>query len=59
MLNDASEVFAKEVDPGQQAMNMTQGGQPPGTLTIKLPVQRPNVAVPVLELFLTPEAVKG
>ncbi|YCK82388.1 alpha-L-fucosidase [Arthrobacter sp. D3-18] len=58
LLNDASEVFLKEVDPGQQAMNMTQGGQPPGTLTIKLPVQRPNVAVPVLELFLTPEAAE-
>jgi alpha-L-fucosidase len=57
LLNDASEVFLKEVDPGQQAMNMTPGGQPPGTLTIKLPVQRPDVAVPVLELFLKPEAV--
>ncbi|MFW0773805.1 alpha-L-fucosidase [Paenarthrobacter nitroguajacolicus] len=56
LLNDASEVFLKEVDPGQQAMNMTPGGQPPGTLTIKLPVQRPHVAVPVLELFLTPSA---
>ncbi len=54
LLNDASEVFLKEVDPGQQAMNMTPGGQPPGTLTIKLPVQRPDVAVPVLELFLKP-----
>ncbi|TVU58878.1 alpha-L-fucosidase [Paenarthrobacter nitroguajacolicus] len=55
LLNDASEVFLKEVDPAQQAMNMTPGGQPPGTLTIKLPVQRPDVAVPVLELFLKPE----
>lgn len=58
LLNDASEVFLKEVDPGQQAMNMTQGGQPPGTLTIKLPVQRPDVAVPVLELFLKPSAAE-
>lgn len=56
LLNDASEVFLKEVDPGQQAMNMTPGGQPAGTLTIKLPVLRPDVAVPVLELFLKPEA---
>ncbi|MFF1831897.1 alpha-L-fucosidase [Paenarthrobacter sp. NPDC058040] len=59
LLNDASEVFLREVDPGQQAMNMTPGGQPPGTLTIKLPVQRPDVALPVLELFLKPEAAHG
>ncbi|HKU34391.1 MAG TPA: alpha-L-fucosidase [Paenarthrobacter sp.] len=59
LLNDASEVFLREVDPGQQAMNMTPGGQPPGTLTIKLPVQRPDVALPVLELFLKPEATRG
>ncbi|WP_026542675.1 alpha-L-fucosidase [Paenarthrobacter nicotinovorans] len=56
LLNDASEVFLRELDPAQQAMNMTPGGQPPGTLTIKLPVQKPDVAVPVLELFLKPSA---
>ncbi|WOH18393.1 alpha-L-fucosidase [Paenarthrobacter sp. GOM3] len=56
LLNDASEVFLRELDPQQQAMNLTPGGQPPGTLTIKLPVQRPDVAVPVLELFLKPGA---
>ncbi|WP_347108739.1 alpha-L-fucosidase [Paenarthrobacter sp. S56] len=55
LLNDASEVFLQEVDPGRQPMNMTPGGQPAGTLTIKLPVQRPDVAVPVLELFLKPD----
>ncbi|ABM09785.1 alpha-L-fucosidase [Arthrobacter sp. Rue61a] len=64
LLNDASEVFLKEVDPDQQAFNTIPGGQPPGTLTIKLPVQRPDVAVPVLELFLKqtaadPGAVNG
>ncbi|WP_090824440.1 MULTISPECIES: alpha-L-fucosidase [unclassified Arthrobacter] len=59
LLNDASEVFLKEVDPNQQAFNTVPGGQPPGTLTIKLPVQRPDVAVPVLELFLKPEAANG
>lgn len=57
LLNDASEVFLRELDPAQQAMNMTPGGQPPGTLTIKLPVQKPDVAVPVLELFLKPSAL--
>ena len=30
------------------------GGQPEGTLTLKLPVQRPDVALPVVELFLAP-----
>jgi alpha-L-fucosidase len=30
------------------------GGQPEGTLTLKLPVQRPDVALPVIELFLVP-----
>jgi len=52
LLNDASEVFLQEVDPGQEAFNTIPGGQPPGTLTVKLPIQRPDVAVPVLELYL-------
>lgn len=26
--------------------------RPPGTLTLQLPVARPDVAVPVIELFL-------
>ncbi|KUM35931.1 alpha-L-fucosidase [Arthrobacter sp. EpRS71] len=52
LLNDASEVFLQEVDPDQEAFNTIPGGQPPGTLTVKLPVQRPDVAVPVLELYL-------
>ncbi len=58
LLNDASEVFLKEVDPDQEAFNTIPGGQPPGTLTVKLPVQRPDVAVPVLELYLK-EAAGG
>jgi alpha-L-fucosidase len=40
------------IDPHAQAQNMTQGGQPEGTLTLTLPVRRPDVAVPVIELFL-------
>jgi hypothetical protein len=31
-------------------------GQLESTLTLKLPVQRPDVAVPVVELFLAPAA---
>jgi alpha-L-fucosidase len=51
-LHDASEVRRHVVDAGQPAQNTTPGGQPPGALTLQLPVQRPDVAVPVIELFL-------
>ena len=40
------------IDPAQQAQNTTVGGIPEGTLTLELPVQRPPVEVPVVELFL-------
>ena len=52
LLHDASEIKYNEVEAGQQAQNTTPGGQPPGTLTLSLPVQKPDVAVPVVELFL-------
>ncbi len=52
LLNDASEVRRIVVDPHQVAQNITMGGLPPGTLTLELPVQKPPVAVPVVELFL-------
>lgn len=51
-LHDASEVRRQVVDPAQAAQNTRPGGLPPGTLTLRLPVQRPDVAVPVVELFL-------
>jgi alpha-L-fucosidase len=51
-LHDASEVRRQVVDPAQAAENTRPGGLPPGTLTLRLPVQRPDVAVPVVELFL-------
>lgn len=56
LLNDASELALTQSDPRQEAGNMTPAGQAPGTLTIKLPVQRPTVAVPVIELFLIDES---
>ena len=52
LLNDASELILQESDPEQEAYATRPGAQPAGTLSIKLPVQRPPVAVPVLELFL-------
>jgi alpha-L-fucosidase len=52
LLNDASEVGLVTLAPGAAATLIHQGGQPEGTLTLKLPVQRPDVALPVIELFL-------
>ncbi|RDI01385.1 alpha-L-fucosidase [Curtobacterium sp. AG1037] len=52
LLNDASEVHFREIPPGTRAQNTGLGGQPAGTLTLTLPIVRPDVAVPVVELFL-------
>lgn len=52
LLHDGSELRATRTDPDQKAWNTTPGGQPPGTLTLHLPTTRPDVAVPVVELFL-------
>jgi alpha-L-fucosidase len=37
-----------------EAGTIHRGGQPEGTLTLKLPVQQPDVSVPVVERFLAP-----
>lgn len=52
LLNDASEIQFTEIDPHQRAQNTTPGGQAAGSLTLTVPIQRPDVAVPVIELFL-------
>jgi alpha-L-fucosidase len=52
LLNDASEIKLIRVDPHQQAQNTTMGGGKSDSLTLELPIQKPNVAVPVIELFL-------
>ncbi|WP_150306645.1 alpha-L-fucosidase [Planctomonas psychrotolerans] len=52
LLGDASEIGMREIDPSTPAQNTGMGGQPEGTLTLTLPVRRPDVAVPVIELFL-------
>lgn len=52
LLNDASEIGMETVDPEQAAQNTQMGGLPPRTLTLKLPVQAPAVALPVIELIL-------
>jgi alpha-L-fucosidase len=40
------------IDPHQSAQNTTIRGLTSDTLTLELPVQQPNVTVPVVELFL-------
>ena len=54
LLNDASEVKMIVNDPHQTAQNTTMSGTA-GTLTLELPIQKPPVAVPVVELFLKQE----
>jgi alpha-L-fucosidase len=51
LLHDGSEVKRVVADPRQQAQNTTMAGRE-GTLTLELPIQRPEVLVPVVELFL-------
>jgi alpha-L-fucosidase len=51
LLNDGSEIKMLTIDPHQQAQNTTISGTE-GTLTLELPVQKPPVTVPVIELFL-------
>jgi alpha-L-fucosidase len=51
LLNDASEIRMRVIGPSVAAQNTRMAGQA-GTLTLELPVQKPEVAVPVIELFL-------
>lgn len=51
MLHDGSEVHMTTIDPHQQAQNTTMGGSN-DTLILELPVQKSDVAIPVIELFL-------
>ncbi|MCC7353669.1 MAG: alpha-L-fucosidase [Anaerolineae bacterium] len=52
LLKDGSEIKILAIDPHQQAQNTRMGGLAQDTLTLALPVQRPDVTVPVIELFL-------
>ncbi|MFC9690441.1 alpha-L-fucosidase [Kribbella sp. NPDC056951] len=53
LLNDASEIKRIVNDPHQQAQNTTMGGTASDVLTLDLPTQKPDVLVPVIELFLS------
>jgi alpha-L-fucosidase len=47
LLNDASEIFFTEAGQSAEGENLT-----PGEVVLTLPVVKPNVVVPVIELFL-------
>nr|AIA86350.1 CAZy families GH29 protein [uncultured Thermobaculum sp.] len=51
LLHDASEIRYTESDPHQQAQNTTPAGDA-GIVTLEVPIQKPGVLVPVIELFL-------
>jgi len=51
LLNDASEVRMQEGSAGE-VVGPVGSGEEAGLLTIRLPVQKPKVTVPVVELFL-------
>ncbi|GLY06867.1 MULTISPECIES: alpha-L-fucosidase [Actinoplanes] len=52
-LHDGSEIRYREIPPDQEAFNLTPAAPDPGTLTLTLPVHRPEVALPVIEILLT------
>lgn len=58
LLNDGSEIKMEITDPDLPALTTQPGGQPAGTLTLVLPVVRPNVEVPVIELYLDEDFAK-
>lgn len=52
-LHDGSEVGLEVIDPEQTAQNLSMSGIE-GTLTLRLPTRRPDVVVPVIEVWLKP-----
>ncbi len=52
LLHDGSWLRTSAADPAQVADLMTPEGEPEGTLTVHLPVARPDVVLPVVELTL-------
>ncbi len=52
-LHDGSAVPFTAPTSGQEAFATSPGAQSPGTLTLELPVRRPDVDIPVVELLLS------
>ncbi|GCF09810.1 alpha-L-fucosidase [Dictyobacter arantiisoli] len=55
LLNDGSEIRFQEGIPDEGGHVSGKDGMRPDTLTLELPIQRPDVLVPVIELFLKDE----
>ena len=55
LLNAGSWLRTSVIDPDQAASNMTPAGEAEGTLTVHLPIRRPDVLLPVIELRFTDE----
>jgi len=55
LVGDGSEIGTVILKAGAAAVHTKQGGQPEGTLTLKLPIERPYGIVPVIELVLDEE----
>ncbi|MDN5820127.1 MAG: alpha-L-fucosidase [Brachybacterium sp.] len=55
LLHDGSEVAHRGIDPEQKASQMTLGSLGRDVVTFTLPVRRPDVALPVLEIRLERE----
>lgn len=55
LVSDGSEIGTVVLKEGLAAVHTKQGGQPEGTLTLKLPIERPEGIVPVIELILDEE----
>ena len=51
LLNDGSEIKTQRHDPKKEHTSMSEKVDSK-TLTLELPIQKPDVAVPVIELFL-------
>lgn len=51
LLNDGSEIKIQRHDPNQEHSSMSEKNDE-NTLTLVLPIQKPNVVVPIIELFL-------
>ena len=52
LLNDASEIRLIQLDPDALVMTVHMRADSKDTLTLKLPIRKPDVAVQVIELFL-------
>lgn len=58
-LHDGSEVVSTRIDPSQQGWNTVVGGIGEDVVTFHLPVRRPAVLLPVIEIRLVDEVPPG